>query len=161
VDAGSGPGYATYDLSEIVGPNGRVVAVERSNRFLETLRAGAELRALSNITTIEADIAEGGIDEAVADALWCRWVFSWLSDPARGVATIARALKPGGIAVFHEYLHYASWSLMPPTRAFTAFVEAVVASVARTGTKIDSALILPALLEEAGLDIVSLNPIVD
>ena len=34
LDVGSGPGFATVDLAEIVGPAGQVVALERSNRFV-------------------------------------------------------------------------------------------------------------------------------
>lgn len=161
IDIGSGPGYASFDLSEIVGPGGRVVAVERSARFIEAAREGVRRRGLTNITTVEADITECEIGECFADAAWCRWVFSWLADPARGVAPIARALKPGARAVFHEYVHYGSWGLAPRSAAFAAFVAAVVESVARTGTELDSALALPALLEKAGFEVMSLLPIVD
>lgn len=157
VDVGSGPGYASLDLAEIVGPKGRVVAVERSARFLDVLRHAAA----GNITTIEGDITETAIGERIADAAWCRWVFSWLTKPELGVANIARALRPGGVAVFHEYLHYASWGLAPHSPAFSAFVNAVCDSIAKTGANIDSALALPRQLEDAGFDIVSLTPIVD
>jgi SAM-dependent methyltransferase len=157
VDVGSGPGYASLDLVEIVGPKGRVIAVERSARFLDVLRHAAA----GNVTTIEGDITETPIGERIADAAWCRWVFSWVTKPELGVANIARALKPGGVAVFHEYLHYASWGLAPHSPAFSAFVNAVVDSIAKTGANIDSALALPRQLEDAGFDIVSLTPIVD
>lgn len=161
LDVGSGPGYATFDLAEIVGPRGRVVAVERSARFLSALRSAVERHGIANITTIEADITEASIGDAVADAAWCRWVFSWLTRPELGVANIARALRPRGIAVFHEYLHYQSWGLAPRSEAFSALVNAVTESVAKTGGEIDVALRMPVLLERAGFDIVSLNPIVD
>jgi ubiquinone/menaquinone biosynthesis C-methylase UbiE len=157
VDVGSGPGYASLDLAEIVGPKGRVIAVERSARFLDVLRHAAA----GNVTTIEGDITETPIGERIADAAWCRWVFSWVTKPELGVANIARALKPGGVAVFHEYLHYASWGLAPHSPAFSAFVNAVVDSIAKTGANIDSALALPRQLEDAGFDIVSLTPIID
>lgn len=161
VDVGSGPGFATRDLAEIMGPTGRVIAMERSARFLDVLRKDAAQGGLANIAAVEGDITETPIGDRIADASWCRWVFSWLAKPERGVANIARALKPGGVAVFHEYVHYASWGLAPRSLAFSAFVDAVIASVAKTGADIDSALQLPALLEQAGFDIVSLNPIVD
>lgn len=161
VDVGSGPGYATLDLAEIVGPRGRVIAVERSARFLEALRDTAARNAIESISTIEADITEKPIGERIADAAWCRWVFSWLTRPELGVANIARALKPSGVAIFHEYLHYASWGLAPRSEAFAAFVKAVSDSVAKTGASIDSGLALPLLLEDAGFDILSLTPIVD
>lgn len=161
IDVGSGPGYASLELAEIVGPTGRVIAVERSARFLETLKQAAAARGATNIAAIEGDITQTSIGNRVADAAWCRWVFSWLTAPEQGVANIARALKPGGVAVFHEYLSYASWSLAPRNAAFTAFVQAVIDSVAKTGANIDSALTLPSLLDEAGFEIVALNPIVD
>src|SRR5438105_8560478 len=34
LDVGAGPGYATVDLAEIVGPTGEVVALERSETFI-------------------------------------------------------------------------------------------------------------------------------
>src|SRR5262245_6414557 len=35
LDIGAGPGYATVDLAEIVGPRGEVVALERSRNFVQ------------------------------------------------------------------------------------------------------------------------------
>lgn len=161
IDVGSGPGYAALDLAEIVGPKGSVLAVERSARFLHALEATAADLELTNIKTLEADITETAIEEAFADAAWCRWVFSWLTKPECGVANIARALKPGGVAVFHEYLNYATWSLLPHDAAFAGFVKAVIDSVAATGATIDSARALPDQLEQAAFEIVSLTPIID
>lgn len=161
LDLGSGPGYATIDLAEIVGPAGTAIAVERSARFLAALSGAAAKRDLANIRTIEADITESSIGEVIADAAWCRWVFSWLTRPERGVANIARAMKRGGVAVFHEYLNYGAWSLIPQAQPFTDFVNAVTASIAKTGASVDAAATLPSLLEQAGFDIVALNPIVD
>ena len=44
IDFGAGPGFATMDLAEIVGPTGAVYALERSRRFLDTLEAQANAR---------------------------------------------------------------------------------------------------------------------
>ncbi|MEQ1868345.1 MAG: hypothetical protein ABL996_27330, partial [Micropepsaceae bacterium] len=52
-------------------------------------------------------------------------------------------------------------NLAPRSDAFTAMVQAIIDSVAKTGAAIDSAVRLPRLLEDAGFDIVSLKPIVD
>lgn len=161
IDIGSGPGYATIDLAKIVGPTGRVIAVERSARFLTALRAEAAKKSLANIETNEADITAQPVDEGAADGAWCRWVFSWLTEPERAVANIARALKPGATIVFHEYLNYASWRLLPRNQAFEEFVTAIIASVARTGTEMDAATALPTQLAAAGFDVTSLTPIAD
>ena len=114
IDVGCGPGYASVDLAEIVGPAGKVVAVERSQRFLQSLAARVERHRLSNVEAIEADVTGDGFGEAFADAAWCRWVLSFLPEPQRAIANISRALKPGGMAVFHEYADYGAWQMMPP-----------------------------------------------
>ena len=41
LDVGCGPGHASFDLAQIVGPAGRVRALDRSSRFLDWLRATA------------------------------------------------------------------------------------------------------------------------
>lgn len=161
IDLGSGPGYAALELAEIVGPQGRVIAVERSARFLGALSATATAHALHNIKTHEADITEQPLGDRIADASWCRWVFSWLTRPERAVANLASALKPGGIAVFHEYANYAGWQLAPHAPAFARFVAAIIESVHKTGAQMDAALTLPALLQAEAFEIVSLTPIVD
>ena len=113
IDLGAGPGYAALDLAEIVGSRGRVIAVERSRRFLDALESMARGRGLANITTVAADAVDAPFGEAVADASWCRWVLSFVREPKAVVAHLARALKPGGVAVFQEYLDYSSWRLAP------------------------------------------------
>jgi ubiquinone/menaquinone biosynthesis C-methylase UbiE len=56
LDVGAGPGWATLDLAELVGPAGHVLAVERSPRFLEHLRAVVRQRALPNVSVVESDL---------------------------------------------------------------------------------------------------------
>src|SRR5687768_15958181 len=68
IDVGCGPGYATLDLAEIVGPTGRVVAIDRSRRFLDHLGAQLNARAIQHLDTsvralddaqLTADLPEG------------------------------------------------------------------------------------------------------
>ncbi|MGZ5005294.1 MAG: methyltransferase domain-containing protein, partial [Chthoniobacterales bacterium] len=47
IDVGAGPGYATADLAEIVGPTGAVLGIERSARFLEVARDRCQRRGLT------------------------------------------------------------------------------------------------------------------
>src|SRR2546426_12762513 len=58
LDIGCGPGYATLDLAEIVGPAGRVVALDRSRRFLDVLEANRLQRGLENISVVEMELDE-------------------------------------------------------------------------------------------------------
>ena len=54
LDAGAGPGYATADLAQIVGPAGAVLAIERSARFLKVARARCQSLGLTNVEFREA-----------------------------------------------------------------------------------------------------------
>jgi SAM-dependent methyltransferase len=138
-----------------------VIAVERSQRFLDALETRIRQRGLHNITGVEADVVEAAFGEGVADAAWCRWVLSFVRKPKAVVAHLARALKPGGVAVFHEYLDYRTWRLAPRSDAFERFVDAVVEGVAADGGFMDSGLALPSQLWSAGFEILSTRPMIE
>src|ERR1700756_4827918 len=53
LDVGAGPGYATVDLAEIVGPTGEVVALERSNKFVSAMKERVRVRGLTNVKAHE------------------------------------------------------------------------------------------------------------
>lgn len=149
IDAGAGPGFVSADLAEIVGASGKVIALERSPHFANTLRR----RNLPNVEVREHDVLQPfGIDNA--DASWCRWLLCFLADPGAAVANIANALKSGGVAIFHEYAAYNTWRCMPPDPLHERFRALVEQSWRDSGGEPDAALWLPKWLDAAGLEIV-------
>jgi ubiquinone/menaquinone biosynthesis C-methylase UbiE len=160
IDAGAGSGYATRDLAEIVGPSGRVIALERSHRFLSALNANAEAHRFANVEAVDADLMEYEWPNAIADRIWCRWVLTFLADPARAVAGFARALKPGGKAIIQEYYDYASWHLAPRSDVFEAYVAKIIAHWRASGGEPDIGLELPRMLAAAGLEVETVRPVV-
>ena len=160
LDVGAGPGYATMDLAEIVGPEGRVVALERSPRFLAVAREACARRGLANVEFHERDLMAGFPALRGFDAAWCRWVAAFVPAPAKLVAEIAGALRPEGAAIFHEYAHYESWRIAPRGTAHQSFVAEVVRSWRESGGEPNVALELPRLLHEAGFRIERLQPLV-
>src|SRR3954469_14624359 len=81
LDVGAGPGYATVDLAEIVGPTGKVVGIERSPRYLDYARRAVAVRGLSQVELVEADLMDGSWGVSGMDAAWCRWVACFVSSP--------------------------------------------------------------------------------
>ena len=160
LDIGAGPGHAALDLAEIVGHNGKVIALERSHRFLSALTAFAAERGLTNIETIETDLLEYEWPESIADRAWCRWVLAFVNDPAKVLRDIARALRPGGKLLIQEYYDYASWHLAPRSPLFEDYVAKIIAKWRASGGDSDVGLALPHLLPEAGLEIESVRPAV-
>lgn len=158
LDVGAGPGYATMDLAELVGPTGEVLAIERSARFLEFAKKACAARGLTNVRFQKADLMEESPGQRDFDAAWCRWVASFVSSPEKLINTIAAALRPGGVAIFNEYLDYRTWRLAPRRPAIESFVNEVMASWRATGGEPDVALDFPRLFRAAGLRIIEANP---
>jgi ubiquinone/menaquinone biosynthesis C-methylase UbiE len=158
VDVGAGPGYATVDLAEIVGPQGEVLAVERSARFLDVARQTCAARKLSHVRFQAADLMEESLDAQDFDYTWCRWVASFVTSPEKLIQRIAAALRPGGLAIFHEYSHYETFRFIPRRPAMESFSEEVMKSWKAAGGEPNVALQFPALFREAGLEVVEAHP---
>jgi SAM-dependent methyltransferase len=161
LDVGCGPGYATLDLAEIVAPGGRVIAVDRSRRFLDALESERVRRGLTHVTIAECDLDLAGLPLTGADGAWCRWVLAFVQRPHDLVRRIHAALKPGGTLVAHEYFDYSTWRLAPRCEEFEEFVRIVMKSWRSSGGEPDIALDLPAWLESLGFRIRELRPIID
>ena len=160
IDAGAGPGYAAADLAEIVGDTGRVLAVERSHRFVSALQARAKAYGIANIEAVESDLLDYAWPSAIADRIWCRWVLAFVSDPAKVLRGMLKALKPGGALMLHEYYDYASWHLAPRSAEFEAYVAKIIASWRASGCEPDIGLALHRLLSDMGLEIELVRPVV-
>ena len=158
LDIGAGPGYATVDLAEIVGPTGQVTAIERSGKFVQNIQETCKARGLTNVNVHELDLMTDSWPAASYDFSWCRWVVSFVSDPALLVQKLAVTLRPGGRAIFHEYAHYRTWRFSPRLPTQEAFAEHVIESWRETGGKADVGLDIPPLLAENGLTIQSVVP---
>ena len=158
LDVGAGPGYATTDLAEIVGPTGEVVAVERSSKFVQATTERCRARALTNVEIHELDLMTDELPGVGYDFSWSRWVVAFVSDPALLIKKIAGALRPKGVAIFHEYAGYSSWTNVPPRPGHVKFRELVIETWRDSGGEPDIGLELPALLAQHGLVVRSATP---
>ncbi|MDE2148384.1 MAG: methyltransferase domain-containing protein [Gammaproteobacteria bacterium] len=158
LDVGAGPGYATVDLAEIVGETGQVIAVERSRRFARAARDRCESQGLRQVQLLELDLMTDPVPAEDMDAAWCRWVASFVSSPALLLSKLARAVRPGGVAIFHEYVDYSTFRLAPRSPAVEAFVQRVGDSWRASGGEPDVALALPSVLTQTGFRVRSATP---
>ena len=163
MDAGAGPGWASLDLAEIVGPEGKVHALERSERFLEFLDArGRAARPAQHRHDHARPGGRSDLPVEGADAFWIRWVLAFVSDPRLVLQKLAATLRPGGVAIIHEYLDYGTFSFAPdlpgPKGVRRSRRNRTGAPPAANRT---SPAPFHALLPETGFRIKSLRPIVD
>jgi SAM-dependent methyltransferase len=158
LDLGAGPGYAAIDLAEIVGPTGEVVALERSRNFVNAFREMLRMRSLTNIRIHEMDLMTDDLPAGDYDFAWCRWVVSFVSDPARFIQKLGRVMPKGSSSIFHEYGHYETWRFLPRLPMQERFREHVIATWHESGGEPDGAAQLPGLLAENGFGIRSTCP---
>jgi SAM-dependent methyltransferase len=146
------------DLAEIVGASGEVLAVERSARFLEVAKQACTARGLSQVRFRHADLMDESLGQLNFDYTWCRWVASFVASPKKLIDNIAGALRPDGLAIFHEYSHYETFRFMPSRPAMEAFSEEVMKSWRAAGGEPNIAIQFPSLFREAGLEVVEAHP---
>ena len=158
LDVGAGPGYATVDLAEIVGLTGEVVALERSANFVSAMRDACRVRGLTNVKIHELDLMTDDLPHGDYDFSWCRWVLSFVSDPALLIHKLGRVLKKGGMSIFHEYGHYETWRFFPRIPSQEKFREHVIATWRESGGEPDAAPVLPAHLSQNDFVIRSATP---
>lgn len=163
VDVGAGPGFATMDLADIVGGTGHVTAVEISSKFAQEVKDQANVRGLNNVSVHIVDLMHEDIPLATAgaefDAAWCRWVCMFVPDVGALVRRVHNALRAGGVAVFHEYVHYETYGLQPPTPGIDSFTQAAMKSFSARGGNANIAGTLLKELRQHGFEIMSIKPI--
>lgn len=101
LDIACGTGLVTFPLAEAVGPEGRVVATDISERMVEHVQAEAGRRGITNIEAFRADAeALDMLVDASFDLVTCALGLMYFPDPLAAIKHVQRLLKPGGRAVF-------------------------------------------------------------
>lgn len=159
LDLGCGPGWTSFELAEIVGPNGRVVARDQSPQFLETLQAEARHLGLDNIECSRGPVEDLDLVPGELDGAYARWLFCWLTDPGAVLARVARGLREGAVLALQEYFDWAAMKLVPRCRIFDRAVAACMQSWQLGGGTIDIAQEIPRLAEASGLSVDHFAPV--
>jgi SAM-dependent methyltransferase len=113
-DFGCGVGTVSCMFAEIVGPEGRVTALDLSAAQLEQARARASGGGFKNIDFLETDATATGLPEGSFDFVFCRFLLLHLPNPMAGLAEMKRVLRPGGI-LFVEDGDLTSGYTVPPS----------------------------------------------
>jgi len=102
-DIGAGTGLFTLAFSEAVGETGKVYAVEIAKNFIAHIKARAAKANAANVETILCTERSVELPEASIDLAFICDVYHHFEFPAASLATLYRAIKPGGELVLIDF----------------------------------------------------------
>lgn len=131
-----------------------MTAVERASESIDDLRRRfADSTTQIRIAQIDLMRDSIPVDGGLHDASWCRWVSMFVPDVDCLVARIAAALRPGGVAVFHEYAQYRTYGMLPHSPEVEEFVTRALRGLEQTGAEVNAAGPVLAALHRHGFTI--------
>ena len=102
-DVGAGTGLFTLAFSQAVGDGGKVYAVEIAKNFIQHIQARAAQAKAVNVQTILGSEMSVELPEASIDLAFICDVYHHFEYPQASLATLHKALKPGGELVLIDF----------------------------------------------------------
>jgi precorrin-6B methylase 2 len=102
-DIGAGSGYFTFRIAPLVGPKGKVLAVDIQPEMLALIHEGMKKRGVKNVETILGTETDPKLPAAGVDLIFMVDVYHEFAFPFEMTTAMVKALKPGGRLVFVEY----------------------------------------------------------
>ncbi|MDH6135018.1 SAM-dependent methyltransferase [Kitasatospora sp. MAA4] len=112
LDVGCGPGTITADLAELVGPTGRVVAIDTSAQVLEQAAEYVASRGIGNVEFVVADVHALPGPSGEFDVVHAHQVLQHVGDPVAALREMRRVSAPGGLVAARD-ADYAAMAWYP------------------------------------------------
>ncbi len=157
LDLGAGPGYTSIELGYMVGRNGKIVALDKSEGYLAFLEEINELYGL-NIETVVEDFYMMDLGPYNFDGVYNRWSLGWLSNVNTVVDLVSNAMKTGSRWVSHEYFDWSTLRTYPSFPYLDLCIKGALASFKEGEFDIDIGRGLPQIFEDYHLEVQSIRP---
>jgi len=155
LDIGCGGGDVSCELAHLVGPSGRVIAMDIDDVKIAIAREEA---AALNIPNLEFRVCNLCETEPTAefDFVYARFLLTHLPDPCSLVAKIRQALRPGGTFVVAD-IDFRGYFSYPESPALARYVALYTEAVKRRGGDPNIGPRLPTILTAAGFENVQMS----
>ena len=102
-DVGAGTGLFTRMFAEAVGPEGRVIAVDISQKFLDHIQVTCRERNLLNVETLLCKDDSTELPPHSVDLVFICDTYHHFEFPQKTMTSILQALKPGGRVIVIDF----------------------------------------------------------
>ena len=102
LDFGCGPGSYVPAVSDLVGPSGKVYALDIHPLAVQGVQRLVSRRGLTNVGTILSD-CQTGLPNDFVDVALLYDIYHDLGEPDRVLKELHRVLKPGGFLSFSDH----------------------------------------------------------
>jgi ubiquinone/menaquinone biosynthesis C-methylase UbiE len=102
-DLGAGSGYYSFRIAPLVGPTGKVLAIDIEPAMLEVIAQRARREHVTNIATVRSSARDPHLAAHSVDLLFMVDVYHELEYPYEMLTKVRAALKPGGRVALIEY----------------------------------------------------------
>jgi ubiquinone/menaquinone biosynthesis C-methylase UbiE len=157
LDLGSGPGFCTRELAKIVGWEGKVIAVDKSEVYIKYIQESNKLESL-NIETVHSSFDDLNLEANSLDGVYCRWALAWVPNPKEVLEKVLQAVKPGGKVVLHEYHEWMTHQINPSDVYVNKAIQKCYQSFSDAEGDIDIGKHLPSILTGLGCTISGIRP---
>ena len=102
-DLGAGSGYYSFRIAPLVGPTGKVLAIDIEPAMLEVVAQRARRERVANVATVRATARDPNLAPGSVDLLFMVDVYHELEYPYEVMTKVRAALKPGGRVALIEF----------------------------------------------------------
>ena len=103
-DIGAGTGLFTRLFAPLVGPHGRVFAVDISKRFIDYIRKTCAQQGLKNVTAVVCTPTSVGLEPNSIELAFVSDTYHHFEYPQKTLSSIHRALRPGGQLIVVDFI---------------------------------------------------------
>ena len=161
LDAGCGPGFASLELSKIVGDTGKVIALDFSKEYLDFLESEILVKSINNIDVVNGDLFHLKKLGTTFDVIYVRMVFIFIPELEVLLRAFYEVLKPGGKLIICDFFTYSKTFVPSPRSSIiTKIIEKIESSFVDNICDLEVAQKLSVLLDKCHFEIESKEPIV-
>ena len=150
LDLGCGPLGILDELANRVGVWGKVIGLEREERFRTHAAATLQRQGFGNVNLIGGDARKTKLPAEQFDFSHARLLLVNVPKPQEVVDEMVRVTKTGGVVALHE-IDWASWTCEPMVDSWTRLKNAASEVWEQNGLDVHIGRKLPFMLHQAGL----------